>query len=243
MNPAWPVAATSCAEAQATEVLALSRRLLRRLAWPVRANGTAASVHFYFALLYHCSMVRNVEAAAGSHEPETLFRLTVEFYRLYFESVVRRICGDAHVRRTPLWDAYFDRAEAWDRHRLWVGLPLLLDAAAHAHVEGDLAEAIVAVCDSRRSLDVIGEELFGPGGSVLYARVMADFAHEISTSTLLPPKPFAAWLFRQSSFVLCAPMVRRLQTWRRGAVEAASRALASPSANARGDLAVVEPAT
>lgn len=232
---AWPVAAAGCAEAQVEQTLALSHRLLRELASPVRTDGTAASIHFYFALLYHCSVVRNVEAAAISREPAVLYRLTTEFYRLYFESVIRRVHGCPGFRRTPLWDAYFQRAEAWDRRRPWLGFPLLLDAAVHAHVVGDMAEAIITVCDSRRCLDIIREELFGPTGGPLYSQVMGDFAREIRESSLLPPKPFAAWLFRRSSLAMRGLMVRRLQVWRRFAVDQALLALVPRSSLALRD--------
>lgn len=225
---AWPVADTDCPEAQARQTLAFSRELLRELSWPVRPDGTAGSIHFYFALLYHCSVVRNIEVAEGSCQPALLYRLTAEFYRLYFESVIRRLRGDPGYRRAPLWDAYFRRAEAWDHSRTWIGLPLLIDAGVCAHVVGDLPEAIVTVCESQRSLDVVRAELFGPASTILYARTVADFSREIGETPLLPPRPFAAWLYRSSSAVLRAPIIGRLQTWRRGAIERASRALVSP---------------
>jgi len=215
---------------EALQTLALSQRVLDELGRPTGRQNAPVSIHYYFALLYHCSVVRNIEFAARSREPAALYRLIPAFYRLYVESVVRRLRGDSDCRATPLWDAYFELADSLDRDRFWIGLPLLLRSGARAHIVGDLPEALALVLGAIRDPDTRGtasEELFGRASGQLYSAVMADFARALGEVSHLPPRPVAATLFRLCNGALRVPVVAGLQKWRRGALEQARLAMAS----------------
>lgn len=225
----WPVSLQLPLQEQASLVRDLSRQVLDQLGRSTGRPNAPVSIHWPFALLYHCSIERNLEVAARSRQPSIQYRVIVEFYRLYFESVVRRVWGDVAYRPTPQWDAYFRLADALDRGRLWIALPMLLRAGARAHAGGDLSEVMASVLgaiDDHAVIEAVGHDLFGPASDHLYATVMDDFTRAICDAPALQPRPVAFALMRLSNRALGAPIVRGLQAWRRAALDRALNTLA-----------------
>lgn len=215
--------------ARALETLDLGQRLLCELGQPTGRRNAPVSIHYYFALLYHGSVVRNIELAQRSRASPLLYALIPAFHELYVDSVIRRVRGEQAYRSTPLWDRYFRLAGVLDRDRLWLGLPLLLHAGARAHIVGDLPEAIASVFATTDDSDLVAvaaADLFGADSSLLYATVMEDFARALGEAPHLVRRPVATAMFRLSDRLLRAPIVGGLQIWRRGALAKARAALA-----------------
>ena len=194
---------------------------LERISEAIRDRG--AESHLLFADLYTASIRQWLRARRQFADPAFVEAVVIHFYRLYAESVVHPLLGQSPVRRTALWNRYFELAVRRPKHA-WSAL-VVLRAGVVAHVIGDLEEAFcAALLDagpsalSGRNLQRHAQDLLGSASSKIFHAAASDYLERLSGAL---PGPGPTLLKRTMlSIVHHGPSglsVPTVQRWRRRA--------------------------